>query len=64
MSIAFLCWVGLMTKFELSYAYPFMSLAFALVLGLGVFLFHESITVSKVLGIALIVMGIIIGSQK
>ena len=30
--LAFLCWVGAMTKFELSYAYPFTSLSFVLVL--------------------------------
>lgn len=61
--VAFLCWVAAMTRFELSYAYPFTSLAFVLVLGLSAVLFHEALTVPKALGVAFIVGGIIIGSQ-
>ena len=61
--LAFLCWVAAMTKFELSYAYPFTSLAFVLVLGLSAILFHEAITVPKVLGVAFIMVGIIVGSR-
>lgn len=61
--VAALCWMAAMTRFELSYAYPLMSLSFVLVLGLSVAFFHEAITASKVIGIALIVAGIIIGSR-
>ena len=60
---AFLCWMAAMTKFELSYAYPFMSLSFLLVLVLSAILFQEPLTVSKVVGVGLIVAGIIIGSR-
>lgn len=52
-----------MTKFQLSYAYPFMSLAFVLVMFLSAFFFNEPVTLAKTLGLALIVAGIIIGSQ-
>jgi len=58
-----LCWMAAMTKFELSYAYPFMSLAFVLVLGLSVVLFQETLTFPKILGMILIIMGIFIGSR-
>lgn len=61
--LAFLCWMAAMTKFELSYAYPFMSLSFLLVLILSAILFHEPLTVSKVVGVGLVVAGIIIGSR-
>lgn len=61
--VAALCWMAAMTRFELSYAYPLMSLSFVLVLGLSVAFFHEAITASKVIGISLIVAGIIIGSR-
>ena len=37
--LALVCWLAAMTKFELSYAYPFMSLAFVLVLILSAILF-------------------------
>lgn len=61
--LAFLSWMAAMTRFELSYAYPFMSLAFVLVLWLSAALFHEAINVPKLLGVALIITGIIIGSR-
>ncbi|MFX0201954.1 MAG: EamA family transporter [Candidatus Hodarchaeota archaeon] len=62
--IAALCWVAAMTRYDLSYAYPFVSLTFILVLVLSGLFFHESITIPKILGIMLIVSGVIIGSQR
>jgi len=61
--LALLCWLAAMTKFELSYAYPFMSLAFMFVLILSAILFHEAVTVPKVLGVLLIMAGIIVASR-
>jgi multidrug transporter EmrE-like cation transporter len=60
---ASLAWMGAMTKFELSHAYPFMSLNFALVLVLAAVLFQEPITAAKIAGIGLIVLGVIVGSR-
>ena len=57
-------WMAAMTKFELSYAYPFVSLSFVLVLLMSNIFFNESLTLYKVIGIILIVAGVIIGSQK
>jgi multidrug transporter EmrE-like cation transporter len=50
-------------QLELSRAYPVMSLSFVLVLLFSAFLFSEAITASKVIGIALILAGLWIGSQ-
>lgn len=61
--LAFLMWIVALSKFELSYAYPFVSLSFVLVLILGGVFFHEGITVSKVIGVGFIIMGVIIGSR-
>ena len=61
--LAGLSWMAAMTKFELSYAYPFTSLAFVLVLLLSVVLFHETITAPKLLGVIVVVVGVIIASQ-
>lgn len=61
--LASLTWMAAMTKFPLSHAYPFMSIAFVLVLFLSAFFFHEPLTWPKLLGMTLIVAGIIIGSQ-
>jgi len=61
--LALLCWLAALTKFELSYAYPFMSLAFVLVLILSALLFHETVTAAKVLGLLLVTAGIIVASR-
>jgi multidrug transporter EmrE-like cation transporter len=61
--LAALSWMAAMTKFTLSYAYPFTSLTFVLVLTLSAVFFHDSITLPKAIGMGLIVAGIVIGSQ-
>jgi drug/metabolite transporter (DMT)-like permease len=60
---ASIAWMGAMTKFELSHAYPFMSLNFVLVLLGAAWFFHEPVTPSKIAGIALIVLGVLVGSR-
>jgi drug/metabolite transporter (DMT)-like permease len=61
--LAGLCWFAAMTKYELSYAYPFMSLAFVMVLFLSALLFHEPVTMPKVVGLAVVIVGLIIASR-
>ena len=53
-----------MTKFDISFAYPFMSGAFVLVFLLSIFLFGEPISWQKTLGLLLIVSGIIVTSRS
>ncbi len=61
--IASFFWMATMTKFDISYAYPFMSGAFVLVFLLSVFLFQEPISWQKIVGLLLIISGIIITSR-
>lgn len=61
---ASLAWMAAMTRFELSYAYPFMSLNFVLVLLLGVGLLGESLTPAKLAGVCLIVVGTVLASGR
>ena len=66
LSAAFLAsvsWMAAMTKLQLSFAYPFMSLAFVLVMLASGLFFQETITVPKVVGMGLVVLGLIIGSR-
>lgn len=58
-----LAWMAAMTKLELSYAYPFISLSFVLVFMFSVYLFNETVTAPKVLGMLLIIAGIIVTSR-
>ena len=60
--LAGLAWMAAMTRFELSYAYPFMSLNFVVVLVLSVAFLGETLTLNKVLGMALIVIGTVVAS--
>jgi len=58
--VASLFWMAAMTKFEISQAYPFMSIAPAVVFLLGVWLLDETFTIGKVFGLVLIILGTII----
>lgn len=60
---AMICWMGAMTKFELSKAYPFMALNFVVVGLCSVWLFNEQLTLPKVAGVALIVLGLVVVSR-
>lgn len=62
--IASFFWMAAMTKFDVSYAYPFMSGAFVLVFLLSVLLFNEPTTWQKIVGLLLIVLGIIVTSRS
>jgi len=58
--LASLSWMATMTKLEISFAYPFMSLNFVLVLLFSVIVLNEVITIGKILGVLFIVLGLII----
>lgn len=53
-------WQQLIKRMELSIAYAGKSITLLWVLLWGIFLFHESITPQKVIGIALVITGVII----
>lgn len=58
--VASLFWMAAMTKLELTTAYPFMSLAPALVFVFGTLFFGEIVTLGKVLGLVLIIIGTVV----
>lgn len=61
--LASACWMVAMTRLPLSHAYPMTALTFVLVvLGSGL-VFAEPVTLPKLAGLALIVIGIVVGSQ-
>ncbi len=61
--LASLFWMAAMSKLELSHAYPFMALNFVLVLILSGLFFGEALTAWKIVGISLVIVGVIVGSQ-
>jgi len=58
--IAALSWMAALTKFQLSSVYPFMSLSFPLTMVLSGFLLGEELTLPKVAGTAVILIGLFI----
>jgi len=61
--LASLSWMAAMTKFEISYAYPFMSLNFIVVMVLSIFLLSEPFAWSKVAGTAIVICGLVLLSR-
>ena len=56
--LAGVTWMIAMTKFEISYAYPFTLLALVLVTIFSVIFFGESVNIYKLIGIVFIILGI------
>ena len=58
--IASLAWMAAMTRFEINYAYPFMSLAFVVVMGFSVLFLGEQLSAQRVAGTLLVVAGLVV----
>jgi drug/metabolite transporter (DMT)-like permease len=58
--LASLAWMAAMTRFDLNYAYPFMSLAFLIVMAFSVLFLQEALSVSRILGTVLVVTGLVV----
>lgn len=52
-----------MTKFDLSHAYPFMSLNFVVVLLLSSWILNEPMSFQKILGVVLIGLGTLVAAR-
>lgn len=61
--LASVFWLATLTRFPLSYAYPFVACTFVLVVGGGSLLFGEAIRMPTILGLGLIIAGIAVASQ-
>ena len=61
--LAGVTWMIAMTKFEISYAYPYRLLGLVLVTIFSVVFFGESVNTYKISGIALIILGISVISK-
>lgn len=58
--LASICWMAAMSVFEITKAYPFMSLAPAMVFLVGITFLGEAFTVGKIIGLILIIAGTIV----
>lgn len=58
--LSMIFWLHVLSKLELSKAYPLVSLGYIFTLLLGYFLLHENINNYKILGVVFIVVGVIL----
>lgn len=56
--LASLTWLIVLSKVQLSSAYPMLSLGYVAVLLLSAWLFHEPLTTKKLIAVGLIVLGV------
>jgi multidrug transporter EmrE-like cation transporter len=61
--LAGVTWMIAMTKFEISYAYPFTLLGLVLVTIFSVVFFGESVNTYKLSGIVLLILGVVVLSK-
>ena len=62
---SFLLWTGIVAKNDLSFIVPFSSaIVNVLAVGLGIFFFHETMNVYKIIGIILAILGVILMNYK
>lgn len=58
--LSMIFWLYVLSKLELSKAYPLVSLGYVFTLLLGYFLLHESVNIFKVFGVVLIIVGVML----
>ena len=56
--VSSILWLVVISRWELSYAYPLVALGYVLAIIYGTFLLHENLTLPKILGCFLILAGI------
>jgi drug/metabolite transporter (DMT)-like permease len=52
------CWLWVLSRAQLSYAYPVLALSFPIVVGLSAFFFSETISPLRWVGVGAIVIGV------
>ncbi len=56
-------WLMALSRVEVNFAYPMMSLGYVMALGLGFVLLGEQVTPVRLLGVAVIVVGVVLISR-
>lgn len=62
--VSVLLWMVVLSKVDVSFAYPFLSIGYVLSAIVGYFFFHESVTPVRIAGIIVICIGVILISRS
>lgn len=58
-----LLWMYILNKVPMSFAYPIQALAFPVVLMISIYVFNESVSATKWIGISIILLGVFISTR-
>ena len=62
--LSFLLWMVVLSKVDVSYAYPFLSIGYILSAVVGYYAFGENVTPIRILGIIVICIGVVLISRS
>jgi multidrug transporter EmrE-like cation transporter len=62
--ISVVIWLLVLSRVEVSYAYPFLSVGYVVVTLIGYFIFQENLSWIRVVGISVIIVGVILQSRS
>ena len=57
-------WLVVLSKVDVSFAYPFLSIGYVISAVVGYFVFHEAVTPVRIAGIVVICIGVILISRS
>lgn len=62
--ISVMIWLLVLARVEVSYAYPFLSVGYVVVTVMGYLIFQENLSWMRVIGIAVIIVGVLLLSRS
>jgi Membrane transporters of cations and cationic drugs len=62
--VSFLLWIKVLSKVELSYAYPMVSMGYIITMIFSYFVFRENISFVRLLGVVFIIIGVILVARS
>lgn len=62
--VSFLLWIKVLSKVELSYAYPMVSMGYVLVMIFSYFIFKENISLTRIIGVIFIMIGVVLVARS
>ena len=62
--VSVVIWLLVLARVEVSYAYPFLSVGYVVVTVLGYYFFQEDLSWMRMIGIAVIILGVVLLSRS
>lgn len=63
-AVSILLWMAVLSKVEVSFAYPFLSIGYVVAAVVGYYFFGESLSLTRIVGILVICIGVFLISRS